>query len=188
MEKFYQYLLSAADFTEGEARIIVSHFEKTELGKGDFFIKQGQYCKKVAFVIEGALLYFENVKGEEKVCDFAFENDWISQYKSLINNVPSELNIQALEKTILFKVGREELEKLKQVVPKMNNFQASIVEYNFIKSANRASNLANLTAKERYVKEISANSKLTQRVPQYYLASYLGIKPQSLSRIRSEID
>ena len=187
MEEFDLYLLNAFDFTQEEVKTIVSYFNRIELKSGDYFLKQGQYCKKVAFVTQGALLYFENTDSEKKVCDFAFENDWVSQYKSLINKLPSELNIQTLEPTILYEINSTDLKKLTQLIPKMALFQNSLTEQLFIKFTERAANLANLTAKERYLKEIKNNPQIAQRVSQYYLASYLGIKPQSLSRIRAEI-
>ena len=188
MDEFYKYLLNAFDFTADEAKVIASSFNRVELGKGDFFLKEGAYCDKVGFVVEGALLYSQNMDGEEKVCDFAFENEWVSQYKSLINKTPSELSIKTLENTILVEINMDSLNKLVEVVPKLIRFQAGLTEQFFIKSTDRASNLANLTAKERYAKEIRTNPKLAQRIPQYYMASYLGIKPQSLSRIRAELD
>ena len=187
MKELNQHLLNVHNFTEAEVQTVVSYFKRTELKKGAYFLKQGAYCKKVAFVAKGALFYYANIEGEEKVCDFAFEDDWISQFKSLINKVPSELSIKTLEDTILLEISGEQLVKLTEIVPKIIQFQANLTQQFFIKSIDRASNLANLTAKERYVKEISQNNKLVQRIPQYHLASYLGIKPQSLSRIRNEL-
>ena len=116
------------------------------------------------------------------------KKDWVSQFKSLINNTPSEINIQALEHSVLYVINNESLKKLTEILPKMLLFQNNITQQFFIKFTDRASNLANLTAKERYIKEIKNNPQIAQRVSQYHLASYLGIKPQSLSRIRAEIN
>lgn len=188
MIQFTNYLKEKFDFTESEIETVLRYAHPINLRKGDYFLTEGEFCKSVAFVSSGTIIYYENMEGEEKVCDFAFEYDWVSQLDSLLNNVPSKLNIKAIEDTFLWTISKENLEELKKVVIKMNALQNSISEALIIKANNRISNFAHLSAKERYYKEIKENPKLTQRIPQYYLASYLGINPRSLSRIRSEYE
>lgn len=183
---FNNYLKERFDFTEGEVETVLHYAHPIVLQKGDYFLKEGEVCKSVAFLSSGTIIYYQNREGEEKVSDFAFENDWISQLESLTNITPSKINIKAIENARLWVISKENLEELKKKVFKINTLQAHLSEALFIKATNRISNFAHLTAKERYNEEIKANPKLTQRIPQYYLASYLGIKPQSLSRIRSE--
>ncbi len=186
MIDFKSYLEREFNFKELDAKKTLSYFKEIRLNKGDYFLKEGEYCKSVAFLMQGSMIYYENMNGEEKVCDFAFENDWVSQLNSLANNVPSILNIKALENCFFLEISGDDLVKLKKEVPKMNELQARVSEELYFKANNRLSNLAHLSAKERYRKEIEINPQLAQRVPQYHLASYLGIKPQSLSRIRAE--
>ena len=174
------------DFTENEIKVALAYFRKKKLKEGEYFLKEGEFCKSIAFVSYGAIIYYENKEGEEKINDFAFENDWVSQLESLNNGTPSKLSIKTIEETSLWIISRDNLETLKKEVYKMNTLQARITEAYFIKANNRISNFAHLSAKERYKEEITANPELALRVPQYYLASYLGIKPQSLSRIRAE--
>ncbi len=185
MSGFSKILKEKFNFTKAEIETTCSFFHETELKKNDFFLKEGQYCKKIAFILKGAIVYYENIEGEEKVCDFAFENDWVSQYKSLLNNIPSEMNIRCMENVTLMQISIENFAALITALPKMNFVRLSVSEEFYIKSTQRAQNLANLPAEERYYKEIENSPHLAHRVPQYYLASYLGIKPQSLSRIRS---
>lgn len=186
MVELNNYLKEYFNFTESEINTVLEYVYPINLEKGEYFLQEGQICRFVAFQSRGTIIYYENKEGEEKVCDFAFENDWISQLDSFTNNRPSKMNIKAIENTSLWAISKDDLEKIKKKVSKMNTLQTSVTEGLFIKANNRISNFTNLTAKERYHKEIKENPKLIQRIPQYYLASYLGIKPQSLSRIRSE--
>ena len=185
MNVLNDYLNQNFNFYATEVETISTYFKKVDLEKGAFFLKEGQVCKKVAFIEKGALLYYELIDGQEKVCDFAFENDWITQYKSMLNNLPSELNIRTLEPTILHQISLGQMASLMDELPKANVLRSSLAEQYFTESAERATNLANLKAEDRYRKMVEQKPELLQRVPQYYVASYLGIKPQSLSRIRA---
>lgn len=174
-------------FTSAETEIFLSYFYKKEFKKGEYVLKEGQYCKNISFVAKGALVYFHTIDGDEKVCDFAFENDWAAQYKSMMQNIPSELSIKTLEHATLYQIDVEKMAELSNALPKINIMRAKLAEKHFIESTERANDLANLIAEERYNKLVKSKSPLIVRVPQYYLASYLGIKPQSLSRIRASL-
>jgi len=119
------------------------------------------------------------------VCDFAFEIDWITQYKSLLNNLPSALFIKALEESVIYWFNAKDMEELTELLPKANNIRTRLAEKYFTASIERTAALTNLKAENRYQLLIEQRPEIYQRVPQYHIASYLGIKPQSLSRIRS---
>ncbi|PCJ95447.1 MAG: Crp/Fnr family transcriptional regulator [Flavobacteriaceae bacterium] len=180
------YFKEKFPFSDDEIQLIFSYFKKVEIKKGAYFLEAGQYCKKIAFIEEGAVVFYQLIDGDEKSCGFTFENDWITQYKSLIQNITSELYIKALETTTLMEISLENMLELIAVLPKAIMLRTELAEEYFISSAQRASDLANLEAEEHYYKLIKDNPNLIHRVPQYYLASYLGIKPQSLSRIRAK--
>ena len=147
---------------------------------------EGQYCKEVGFVEEGVFIYYQIIDGDEKICDFAFENDWVTHYKSLLGGLPSELNIKALEKSKVLLLDMDKMEELGNKNPRVLTIRTSLAEEYFTKSTERASNLTNLDAKGRYEALLEEIPSIHQRVAQYHIASYLGIKPQSLSRIRAE--
>lgn len=126
------------------------------------------------------------MNGEESVCDFAFENDWVTQYKSLLSNIPSEIGIRALEDAQVFYLDIAKMDTLSQEMPTVNIIRSTLAEQYFTKSTQRATNLTNLDAKARYEVLLDDMPFIHQRVPQYHIASYLGIKPQSLSRIRAD--
>jgi len=185
MRNFQKFLQDNFTFSESEIADITACFSPKSLNKKEYFLREGEYCKNVAFVEKGAFLYYQIVDGDEKACDFAFEMDWITQYQSLLQGVPSELSIKALEHSDILYMNVEKMEALTARLPKVNMIRATLAEQYFTKSAKRATNLANLKAEDRYRILIEESPEIHQRVPQYHIASFLGIKPQSLSRIRA---
>ena len=186
MGKTARLIKSKFKFSDEEIEKIIACFTPKTIGKKEFFLKEGQYCKSVGFLESGSFIYYHITNGDEKICDFAFENDWISQYKSLLSGTPSEMNIRALEKSQLLLMDMDKMNALTEVMPKVNLIRSSLAEQYFTKSTQRATNLTNLDAKARYLALLEELPMIHKRVPQYYIASYLGIKPQSLSRIRAE--
>ena len=185
MERLVEYLKNKFSFTEEEASQMLECFTSKRIHKGEFFLQEGQICKTIGFLDKGSFIYSENMDGDEKVCDFAFEEDWITQYESLLKSTPSDLNIQASENSHVLLMNMEKIDALSPSIPKINVLRASLAEEYFTNSAKRASQLANLQAEERYNILMEERPEINQRIPQYQIASYLGVKPQSLSRIRS---
>lgn len=186
MNKLKAYLGDKFTFTNEEIDEIFGCFSSKSMLKNEYFIKEGQYCKNIAFVEKGVFIYYQIIDGEEKICDFAFENDWVTHYKSLLGNIPSELNVKALENTELWIMDLNKMEQLSHTLSKVNIIRSTMAEEYFTKSTQRSANLTNLDARARYQALLKEIPFIHQRVPQYHIASYLGIKPQSLSRIRAD--
>ncbi len=186
MKNLFPYIKTSFDFSQAETDQIISCFELMEVKKKDFFLKSGQFCKHVAFVEKGSFIYFQNIDGEEKICDFAFENDWVTYYKSLLGNIPADINIRALEDSEIYLLDMAKMKELSTTLPKVLTMRSTMAEQYFTKSAQRATDLTTLDAKGRYNALLEEIPFIHNRVPQYYIASYLGIKPQSLSRIRAQ--
>ena len=186
MDNLTQYIQTTFGFTDNEVQKILECFSPKNLKKNDFFLKSGQYCQNVAFVAKGDFIYFQNVDGEEKICDFAFENDWVTYYKSLLGKIPSDMNIKALQDAEIYLLDFEKMKELSNDLPKVLQMRSMMAEQYFTKSAQRAANFTTLDAKGRYEALLNEIPHIHQRVPQYNIASYLGIKPQSLSRIRAQ--
>jgi len=185
MKNIKSYIVNNFRFSPTEIEQILDCFTLKSFKKKEYFLREGQYCKSVGFVEKGNFIYYQIVDGEEKICDFAFENDWVTHYKSLLGNIPSEINVKALEDSELYLLNMDKMEQLSQTLPQVNIIRSTLAEQYFTKSAQRGANLTNLDAKGRYQALLEELPFIHQRVPQYYIASYLGIKPQSLSRIRT---
>lgn len=160
------------------------YLNKQLLDKDDFFIREGQYCQKIGFVEKGSFVFYNYMNGEKKVCGLALEGSWITHYESLTQKSPATEFIQALEPSQVHYFEVSDLEHCEDELPELKEFRLQLVGTYYSQTIRRASSLANFGAEERYLNLLKEQPELFQRVPLYLIASYLGIKPQSLSRIR----
>jgi CRP-like cAMP-binding protein len=130
-------------------------------------------------------LYYIDSKGNEQIIHFGLDNWWITEYDSLINQKPSNIYIQAIENTELLTLNQTSFEKLTLEIPKINTLFRIIMEKTFIASQRRMEYMLSYSGKELYQKFVSQNPQFLQRVPQYMIASYLGMTPEFYSKIRS---
>jgi CRP-like cAMP-binding protein len=188
--KFIEYIQQELQLLPEEVSALIEQipFRERFLAKNDFFLQAEQYCVSVAYIVSGALLYYrENDNADKQVCDILFEGSWATYIHSLSTKTPSDMNIQALEETYIVEIQQQHLEILFEQFPKAERFSRKLTEASFIQIAQRAADLQFLSAEERYAKLMKEEPRLFERVPQYYLASLLGIVPQSLSRIRKNV-
>lgn len=164
------------------SKLIVKNYRKKEL-----ILKEGNVCKYAYFINSGCLRYYYNINGEENTAQFFFENGWYTDYDSFLTGKPSKQNIEALEKSELLLISIEDLQELYKEIPKFERMGRMMAESSFLGIRQRNEMLGNHTAEERYIALMNERPKVFERIPQHYIASYLGIKPQSLSRIRKRI-
>jgi CRP-like cAMP-binding protein len=174
--------------TEDEIRAVEKAFGYLELSKGDLWIRQGKICDQVAFVIAGKLRnFYMDDAGNEVTCFFVTADDFISSFTSFLTNTPTHENISALEDTVLRVISKNDLEKLSVLIPKLQVFRRVIAENLFISLEKRIAMLQSQSAFERYEKMLKENPDIILSVPLQYTASFLGITPQHLSRLRKEL-
>ncbi len=157
------------------------------LRKKELLLREGDVCRFAAFVRTGCLRYFYSVEGAEHTGQFFFENSWYTDYASFLTGEPTRQSIQALEPTELFLLHRDDLEALYRTHPTFERFGRVMAERAFLGVRHRTEFLTNLSAEERYRQLLRERPKVLERVPQHYIASYLGVKPESLSRIRKRL-
>lgn len=174
--------LSNSDFDE-----LTSFFKPVNLKKKEFLHRQNEVCRHIAFVHKGCLRnYHIDNKGDEQIIYFAVEDWWVADLQSFFLQIPSQFNLQALENCELLVSTKVDFEKAFEVVPDFEKFYRLKTQTAYTKTQQAVAEKAE-TAEDRYLKLLKTSPSLLQRVPQHYLASYLGIKPQSLSRIRKKI-
>lgn len=175
-------------FSEDEWEIIISSFSLKKLKKGDYFIQQGAVCKYVAFVANGFLRSYFSTESKEITTDFIFKNTFTSAYKSFLTQEPSEENIQALIDTNLLVMSYEQKNSLFKIIPNWEKLARYLTEEHFIRKDNKVKLLNNSSAIERYQQLLSKDrEQIISKIPLHYIASYLGIAPETLSRIRKKI-
>jgi CRP-like cAMP-binding protein len=170
-----------------ERDIVISLFKEKAYKKGDFFLADGQICKQVGFVTKGLLRYYINHDGEDKTYDFAQENNFVCNYESFIPRAPSTKNIQALEDCEILQISYDDLQLFYKSISQAERFGRVVIEQVFIQTLQDLSSFYTDTPELRYEKMLKKHPDLLQRMSQYHIASYVGVKPQSLSRIRKRI-
>jgi CRP-like cAMP-binding protein len=184
IEKLITEMKAVQDFSTEDIDQFVSSLEKVSVPKGKHFLTEGQVSKHIAYVTKGLAMYYKIIDGVEVPADFAVENEWVTYLKSFTTGTASDMNIRMLEDTDLLVLSAENMGKLFTAQPKFMALRSYYTERSFILNVAYASDLATLDAKERYYKLMKERPDLLNRVPQYHIAAYLGIKPQSLSRLR----
>ncbi len=151
-----------------------------------FLLSQGEKCRNYIFVLKGCLkMYKVDEAAKEHNLLFAIENEWISDIGSFHNDVPSELYIEALEPTEVFELRKNDLINLYTNFPKFDRNFRVVVENQYIELQQRLLQTISSTAEERYLSFLEQYPKLQNRLPNTQIASYLGITPEFLSRIRN---
>ncbi len=170
-----------------ERDIVTSLFKEKTYKKGDFFLAEGQICKQVGFVAKGLMRYYINHNDEEKTYAFSQENDYVCNYESFLPQSPSSKIIQALEDSTVLVILHNDLQLFYANVREGERFGRIAIESVFIQLLQDVSSFYTETPALRYEKFLKKHADLQQRISQYHIASFVGVKPQSLSRIRKRI-
>lgn len=170
--------------TPNEETLLGELFVAEQLPKGGFFLRPGEVSRKVAFVVEGVFHNFRNRDGQEHTFYFGRENEFIGDYSSFLPARPAVHAIQALEPARLLSISYDNLQRLYREVSQGERFGRLVAEMLFVDVLGQLTSFYEETPEERYARFVRTYPDLLQRVPQYYIASYVGVKPQSLSRIR----
>jgi CRP/FNR family transcriptional regulator, anaerobic regulatory protein len=184
-ENLIQAIKAIADLPEGEIHVFLSSIEVKEVAKGAHIIQGGDVCDFICFVDKGLLRTYLMVDDQEINTEFFHENTFAAAYTSFLLNTKTALNIQALELSTLLYISKQNIEVLYTRDPRWLALGKHIFEREFIKKCKRESSLLQESAKERYLTLLRDVPGIETRVPLFHIASYLGIKPESLSRIRS---
>lgn len=183
IEHFRKYV----DISDGDINIIAKYLKPIKLKRKDFLLKEGQVCRANYFVEKGCLrMYFINEKGAEQISQFAIENWWIADYFSLLDNKNSDYYIQAIEKSEILTFDYSQQNALFKDVPHFERYFRIVSERQVAASQHRNRLLYDLSKEEFYQHFSSAFPEFMQRVPQYMIASYLGLSPEYLSEIKSK--
>jgi CRP-like cAMP-binding protein len=172
---------------QAEMNTVTTLFKERIYKKGDFFLGEGRICKHVGFVASGLMRYYINHDGEEKIYDFSQENEFVCNYESFLPQTPSSKNIQALEDSIVFVISHADLQVFYATVRGGERFGRIAIEAVFVKLLQDISSLYTDPPELRYERFLQKHADLQQRISQYHIASFVGVKPQSLSRIRKRI-
>lgn len=182
------YIRNSVDLTPEEESLLISKTTIRNYLKNQFLVQQGDVCKHVNFIVSGCTKTFHvDSDGHEHIVMFSLEDWWTSDLGSFLTQTPADFNIQCIEKTQLIQFDYEQLEALYSKIPKLERLFRKITERAFVSSQKRIIRNFSLDAKERYAIFKKTYPEINQRVPQYMIASYLGISKEFLSKIKGQL-
>ncbi|MBC7914770.1 MAG: Crp/Fnr family transcriptional regulator [Pyrinomonadaceae bacterium] len=183
---FKKYLDSKIELSEDDASKIQAVSIVKILRKWQYLLQADDVWKYNAFVTKGCLrTYSVDEKGTEHILAFAIENWWAGDRESLISGNPSRFNIDAVEDTEVILITKNNFESLRKGIPSFDKMVSEILERSFIASQNRIHAAISYTAEQKYSNFVERYPGFANRIPQSMIASYLGITPETLSRVRS---
>lgn len=187
-ESIKTHIDSVIKLEDKEWSSLIDIIEVMSIRKNEFFLSKNQICDSIAYLNKGTLIYYQTLdNGNDITTDFAFEGDWVTNNHSRLNNIPSHLNIKAIENSDLLVVKQKDLLDLYDRIPKLEKLGRLLMEHAYVKLVQLSIDLQTLSATDRYLKLLGDYPEIINKVPLYHIANYLGIAPKSLSRIRNAI-
>jgi CRP-like cAMP-binding protein len=187
MQSIIQAISQTAKLTDKDKELIGKLFEKKEIRKNEYLLQPGKVCKDFAFIKEGLLRHAVFNDGKEQTIYFSSENDFVCDFESFISKAISKKAITALENTTIYSASYDNMQLFYNNVSTGERFGRLFLEETFIKIVNHIVSMHTDTAEQRYLNFLSSFRHLQQRIPQHYIASFVGVTPQSLSRIRRNL-
>lgn len=184
----YLNLRSKVEISKKDFDFFLSFTKTKTVLKGDFFLLEGNPCHYLAFILDGGLVnYSIDAKGEKHVLNIASKNYWTTDLNSFFTALPSTYYIEALADTRVILISKDSFEEACLAIPVLERFFRLLFQKGYASMMARLTNVQSESAEFRYLKLLKDQPIIFKIAPQYYIASYLGIKPQSLSRIRKKI-
>ncbi|MEO3403984.1 Crp/Fnr family transcriptional regulator [Mucilaginibacter sp. CAU 1740] len=184
----FSHIEEKVALTKQDREKISTYFVAKKLRKKQYLLQEGDICKNLAFVAKGLLrTYNVDDKGDEHMSVFGWEGWWISDFNSFLSGEKAVFNIDAIESSDLLLISRPDYEALTLDVPVMDRYFRILYQNSLITKERRLMGSITYTAEEKYVKLAESNPQLIKRVPQNLIASYLGIAPETLSRIKKNL-
>ena len=187
-KKYLDYLKNFVDLTPNEESFLLSKIYYRKYLKNQYITQQGDIAKTVSFVLSGCVKTFLlNTSGQEHIVVLAIEDWWTSDIGSFLYQKPAEFNVKCIEDSEVLQIKFEDLEELYSTVPAFETFWRKIMEKAYVNSQKRILTNLTLTAKERYLLFKNNYPNIEKRIPQYLVASFLGITREFLSKIKSQL-
>lgn len=188
MTELEQYINSYFGVVDAEEiATIGSLFQSTSIKKGDYFLKTGSYCNQLSFIQSGMLRIFVSAEDKEITQWISTQGYFVTDLSSFVFQTPARWNIQALTDTELFTIGRADYQKIGAELPKWHELEKLFIARCFTMLEDRIFSHLSMTAEERYSLFFENNPELFNQVPLQYIASMLGMTPETFSRIRKKL-
>lgn len=185
--KLIDYFNKIMPLTQQETDAILATLTIKDFKKGTVLLREGETSTEAYFVLDGCVRQYYLVDGDEKTNNFFTESQWVVAIKSLSQGVPSDHYIECCTDTKLVVGNRDKEENLYQNFPRLESVSRKVMEQVFAEQQEIMASYLTASPEERYSKLLKTRPDLFQSIPQYQIASYIGVKPESLSRIRKRM-
>lgn len=189
LNRFVSFIKKTCCVETPDIETFASHACAKSFHKKDCFIREGEICKQLLFIHQGAFRYFILHEGNDLTKDFAIDqhNPFCTSFTSFISQKPSRIWIEALENSTVWTWDADYVSQLFEHHPGWTRFSKKMTEWLYMRKEQRELDFLKLSAEERYRKFLVEFPRFDQRISQYHIASYLGLAPESLSRIRARL-
>ena len=187
IKNFKNYLTQVISMDDKSFDIATEYFQIEKISKGEYLVREGQICKKIAYINEGIFRIYYLKDGTEINTCFCKENSITSSFNSFLNQIPSNETIQALENSAVVTLSSINLAKLYSESAIWQTVSRLLTEKECLRLSDRAGSLSFETALEKYKNLLKYQPEIIQRVSIQHIASYIGVSRETLSRIRSQI-
>jgi CRP-like cAMP-binding protein len=186
--QLHKTLVARISVTDAEFAIVKAFFKPKKIRKKKYLLQEGDVCSRLAFVEKGSLYsYSIDNKGVQHVIQFAFDGWWIADLYSYLTGEQSLYNIEALEDCELLVLDQDDEKELVRQFPRYEVYTKILYQNAYVALQRRLQATLGLTAEEKYSRLMESYASLAEKVPQHLIASYLGITPETLSRIRKQL-
>lgn len=186
-DNLIKHIRKHIDLSDSETMILSKYVEQSSYKRKEFILQENNDCKNLFFVEKGCLrMYFVNEKAVEQIVQFALDSWWISDLKSFINNTPSDYYIQTIENSIITSINSEQLEQLLTEIPKLERYFRIIMQQELAAAQFKSKLMYEMSKEDLYNHFVTSFPEFIQRVPQYMIASYLGLTPEYVSGLRKK--
>ena len=187
MPEVKDYLQPLLPITDREWGALRDRLTPEHYAKQEKVITEGQQCNAIYFIARGCFRFYTIREGNEEVTAFFFADSFMSNYRSFLTGAPSEHYIEALRDSVVYSLQKRDLTTLYDRYKTFERLGRYLAENTYLAITGRLDSLLNSSPEERYRALVSNQSRLLQEIPQYMIASYLGVKPETLSRIRARM-
>ncbi len=187
LEKLITHIRKSVLLTDEQAKTMTASFVTKHLKKKEILLFAGEQSSHMRFISEGCLRsYYMDKEAKEHIIQFGIEDWWINDLYSYLTFTPAKQFIQAIEDSVVLQIHRDKLNELYNSIPALERFFRFKFEKAYVALQERTINTMSKTAENRYLEFRAKYRDIEQRVPQYMVASYLGITPEFLSALRKK--
>lgn len=187
MNEIRRFIENITPMNDSDWLFFSAKLQEVKLKKHSILLNSGDVENHLSFISKGIVRLYMPRDESDLTFGFVFENEFVTAYDSFLTQVPSEYQIETLAETVLWRISLEDLQEVYERTSSGNIIGRRMAENMFLLKSKRELSLLSKTAEERYLDLFSNRPKLLQQIPLKYIASYIGVTPQALSRIRRRI-